>query len=217
MTLTNSNVNINKNVSYTGTITASNSLIANSINNSLISYFHPTPYNNGSAPANLVASKINLCCATTAGFGVVFPYLSVECSDIANSFGTKINLSSSGQFWSGYNFNTQIILDSSFATNSGLSSDGTINFQTSNTNNVDASKFQNICTMDTNNVRMFKSPRTINCNYENEGQSISSGTLINTGGTAINGYFIPVAKYTNSILLCSFIHDSTNYTCWGVI
>jgi hypothetical protein len=69
--------------------------------------------------------------------------------------------------------------------------------------------------MDTNNVRMFKSPRTINCNYENEGQLISHGTLINTGGSALDGYFIPVAKYTNSILLCSFTHDSFNYVCWG--
>ena len=94
---------------------------------------------------------------------------------------------------------------------------GTINFQTSNThtNNVSASTFQNICTMDTNNVRMFKSPRTINCNYENEGQLNSFQTLINSGGTTLDGYFISVAKYTNSILLCSFTHDSFNYTCWG--
>ena len=44
---------------------------------------------------------------------------------------------------------------------------------------------------------------------------ISFQTLINTGGTAQDGYFIPVSKYTNSILLCSFTHDSFNYTCWG--
>jgi hypothetical protein len=69
--------------------------------------------------------------------------------------------------------------------------------------------------MDTNNVRMFKSPRIINCNYENEGQLIPFSTLINTRGTAFDGYFISVAKYTNSILLCSFTHDSFKYTCWG--
>ena len=198
-----------------GTITASNSVITNSTNNSLISFFHPTPANNGLVPTNLVDSRINLCCRTTAGTGILFPYLSVVCTDIANNYGTIINLSSSGQFWTGYNFNTRIVLDSSFATNSSLSSGGTINFQTSDTNNVSVSTFQNICTMDTNNVRMFKSPRTINCNYENEGQLISHGTLINTGGSALDGYFIPVAKYTNSILLCSFTHDSFNYVCWG--
>jgi hypothetical protein len=39
----------------------------------------------------------------------------------------------------------------------------------------------------------------INCNYENEGQLISFQTLINSGGAALDGYFISVAKYTNSI------------------
>ncbi len=53
--------------------------------------------------------KLILCCTTTSGTGNTFSYLSVECSDIANNFGTKINLSSSGQYWSGYNFNTRII------------------------------------------------------------------------------------------------------------
>ncbi len=85
-------------------ITASNSVITNSINDSLISYFHPAPYNDGSTSTNQTNSSIDLCCTTTAGTGYTFPYLSVEWSDIANNFGTKINLSSSGQYWSGYNF-----------------------------------------------------------------------------------------------------------------
>jgi hypothetical protein len=179
------------NVTCKGTITASNSVITNSINNSLISYFHPTPYNDGRTSTNQTNSSINLCCATTAGNAHVFPYLSVICSDIANSFGTKVFLSSEGQYWTGYNFNSRIIVDSSFATNSGLASGGTINFQTSNTNDVSVNTFQNICIMDTNNVRMFKSPRTINCNYENEGQLISFQTLASTAmGNSTAGHII---------------------------
>jgi hypothetical protein len=64
----------------------------------------------------------------------------------------KFFLSSAGQYWNGYNFNSRIIVDSSFVTNSGLSSGGTINFQTSDTNNVSANTSKNICTMNTNGV-----------------------------------------------------------------
>jgi hypothetical protein len=71
-------------------ITASNSIITNTINNSLVSYFHPTPYNNVGSITNQTNSSINLCCATTVGFANVSPYLSVECCDIANNFGTKV-------------------------------------------------------------------------------------------------------------------------------
>jgi hypothetical protein len=93
---------------------------------------------------------MNLCCATTAGFGNVFPYLSVVCSDIANNIGTKVYLNSSGAFWTGYNFNTRMIIDSSFSTNSGLPNGGTIYFQTSDTNNVSANTYKNMCYMNTN-------------------------------------------------------------------
>ncbi len=72
------------NVSCTGAMTASNSIITNTINNLLASYFHPTPYNNASTSTNQANSYINLCCATTVGFANAFPYLSVtvECSDV---------------------------------------------------------------------------------------------------------------------------------------
>jgi hypothetical protein len=46
-------IDSSNNVSCTGTLTLSNSVITNSINNSLMSYFHPTPYNK---PANLVST-----------------------------------------------------------------------------------------------------------------------------------------------------------------
>ncbi len=97
------------------------------------------PHKNGSTSTNQAGSKINLCCATTVSFANVSPYLSVECSDVANNIGTKVYLSSTGQYWSGRNFNTRIKLDSSYTKNSGLSSGGTIDFQTSDTNNVSAS------------------------------------------------------------------------------
>jgi hypothetical protein len=50
------------------------------------------PYNNGSTSANQAESKINLCCATTVRFANVSPYLSVECSDVANNIGTKVQV-----------------------------------------------------------------------------------------------------------------------------
>jgi hypothetical protein len=132
---------LNNNTTVNGSITTT------SVNNSLISYFTATPYNNGSSPVNLASSVINLCCATTAGFGSTFNYLSVVCSDIGNYMGTIVYLSSTGQFWTGYNFNARIIVDSSYATNSGLPMGGSIFFQTSDTNNVSATTFKTICTI----------------------------------------------------------------------
>ncbi len=88
---------------------------------------------------------------TTVRFAIFPTYLSVVCIDIANNIGTKVYLSSTGQYWSGYNLNTRIILDRSQATKSGLST-GTIYFQTSDTNNLGASTFQNICAMNTNGM-----------------------------------------------------------------
>jgi len=131
-------IDSSNNIFTNGKITTSNSIITNSINNSLISYVYPTPYNNGSTSANQTNSYTNLCVSTTAGFGVVFPYLSVVCSDIANNFGTKIYLSSAGTYWTGYNFNTRIILDSTYTTNSVFPTGGSLFFQTSDTNNVNA-------------------------------------------------------------------------------
>ena len=73
--------------------TVKGSIITNTSNNSLISYFYPTPYNNGSTSINQAANcYVNLCAATTAGFAQVFPYLSVVCSDIENDIGTILYL-----------------------------------------------------------------------------------------------------------------------------
>ena len=132
---------LNNNTTVNGSITTT------TVSNSLISHFTATPYNNGSSPVNLASSVINLCCATTAGLGSTFNYLSVVCSDIANFIGTIVYLSSTGTFWTGYNFNARIIVDSSFTTNSGLPMGGSIFFQTSDTNNVSASTFKTICTI----------------------------------------------------------------------
>ncbi len=46
------------------------------------------------------------------------------------------------------------IIDSSYATNSRFSTGGSIYFQTSVTNNVGASTFINICTMNTNDMNI---------------------------------------------------------------
>ena len=83
----------------------------------LVTYFYPTPYNNGATPTNQTTSIINLCTSTTAAFAVTAPYLSVKCSDIANAYGTIVTLQSQGGYWSGSNLFNSIILDSSYATN----------------------------------------------------------------------------------------------------
>ena len=145
-------LNVSGTTKLLSSLTSSGGLITNTINNSLISYVYPTPYNNGSTSTNQANSYTNLCVSTTAGFGVVFPYLSVVCSDIANNLGTKIYLSSAGTYWTGYNFNTRIILDSSFATNSGFSSGGSLYFQTSDTNNVNAGTYKNMCSMTSSGI-----------------------------------------------------------------
>ncbi len=59
-------------------------------------------------------------------------------------------------------------------------------------------------------IRLYKSPRSVNCNYENEGLLYPHTTLTNVGGTSLNGCFIPVDNYTNSLMVCAFSH-STNH------
>jgi len=114
-----------------GNINTSGSFINNysTTSNIHISYFNPAPYNNGSTSANQTTSYIQLCTSTTAGFAVTAPYLTVKCSDIANAYGTIVTLSSQGVYWSGYNLGTNIVLDSSFATNGSGNNGGTITFQ----------------------------------------------------------------------------------------
>lgn len=63
--------------------------------------------------------------------------------------------------------------------------------------------------------RFYKPLRSMNCQYENEGQQYPFSTgNVNSGGTSLNGYFIPVNEYTNSLMVCAFSHDSTSYTYW---
>jgi hypothetical protein len=52
--------------------------------------------------------------------------------------------------------------------------------------------------------------------YECVGVLFSYTTLTNSGGQSRDGYFIPIAinNYGNSIILCAFSHDSTQYTYW---
>jgi hypothetical protein len=69
--------------------------------------------------------------------------------------------------------------------------------------------------VEANNVYFRKNPRTIDCTYENGGISIPYGTRINVAGTTLGGYFVPIQSYTNSIMMCSFTHDSTFYTYFG--
>jgi hypothetical protein len=72
-----------------------------------------------------------------------------------------------------------------------------------------------LATLSPDKCRFFKSPRAMNCNYENEGllYPFTSG-LVNVGGTTLGGYFIPVNEYTNSLMTCAFSHDSFVYTYW---
>jgi hypothetical protein len=58
----------------------------------------------------------------------------------------------------------------------------------------------------------YKNVRAVN--YENEGILYPHSTLTNSGGSSLNGYFIPVSDYTNSLMTCAFSHDSTSYTYW---
>jgi hypothetical protein len=205
------------NKTISGTLTLNNSLITNSINNSLISYFTPTPYNNGSTSVNqAVGSKINLCCATTVGFANVFPYLSVECSDIANNFGTILYLSSTGQFWTGYNFNARLIIDSSYATNSGLPMGGSIFFQTSDTNNVSGTTFKTICTVNSKGFGIgsgnINYPLTVNTTNNNTFTNVYVRTGYNGGSdfgsTSYNANIS--AAFAGSIYITSFIINSSD-------
>ena len=52
--------------------------------------------------------------------------------------------------------------------------------------------------------------------YECVGVLFSYSTLTNSGGQSRDGYFIPmpINNYGNSIILCAFSHDSTQYTYW---
>ena len=72
-----------------------------------------------------------------------------------------------------------------------------------------------LATLSPDKCRFFKSIRSMNCQYENEGQQFPFTTgFVNSGGTSLNGYFIPVNEYTNSLMVCAFSHDSTSYTYW---
>lgn len=64
-------------------------------------------------------------------------------------------------------------------------------------------------------IYLRKTPRTVDCHYENGGVAIGYSSRVNVGGTTLVGYFIPVQSYTNSIMMCSFTHDSTYYTYFG--
>ena len=72
-----------------------------------------------------------------------------------------------------------------------------------------------LATLSPDKCRFFKPLRSMNCQYENEGQQypFTSG-MVNVSGTTLNGYFIPVNDYTNSLMTCAFSHDSTVYTYW---
>ncbi len=63
-------------------------------------------------------------------------------------------------------------------------------------------------------IRLYKNIRSVNANYENEGLLYPHSTLTNVGGSSLNGYFIPVDNYTNSLMVCAFSHNSTFYTYW---
>jgi hypothetical protein len=225
---TNGNVNIgttgqsyklyvNGTTYVNGTLTVPNTITTNSINNSLISYFTPTPYNNGSTSTNqAIGSKINLCCATTVGFANVFPYLSVECSDIANNIGTIVYLSSTGQYWTGYNFNARLIIDSSYATNSGLPMGGSIFFQTSDTNNVSGTTFKTICTVNSKGFGIgsgnINYPLTVNTTANNTFGNVYVRTGYN-GGSDFNStsYNANIsAAFAGSIYITSFIINSSD-------
>jgi hypothetical protein len=58
----------------------------------------------------------------------------------------------------------------------------------------------------------YKNVRAVN--YENEGVLYPHSTLINSGGSSLSGYFIPVNDYTNSLMVCAFSHDNPSYTYW---
>ena len=125
-----------------GAITSTGALTTKTnSSNALVSFFYPTPYNNGSTSKNQANSVINLCTSTTAGFAITSPYLSIKCSDIANAYGTIVTLSSQGGYWSGYNMYSSIVLDSSFETNGSRVNCGTISFnsadRTISTINID--------------------------------------------------------------------------------
>jgi len=189
-------------ISY-GNATVKGSIITNSVNNSLISYFYPTPYNNGTTSINQATNSIiNLCSATTAGSGDVFPFVSVVCSDIANHIGTILYLSSSGAFWSGYNFNTRIIIDSSYTKNNTLPRGGTISFQTSTTNNVSDTTFTTICSMNSVNITLNE-PLITPQFYTSSTNNIVTNVITiaptsTSGGPYGNGYWlINVSNYTS--------------------
>ena len=123
-----------------GNATVKGSITTNSVNSSSVSYFNPTPYINGTTSTNQASSGccMNFCSATTAGNQVVFPYLSVACSDIANSFGTIVYLSGRLAFWSDKNFNTRIVIDNSYIIN------------------VSVTSYNTICSMNINNVALYE-------------------------------------------------------------
>ena len=137
-----------------GNVTCKSTLTTTTTNsNVLVSYFLPTPYNNSITPVNQAAtSVVNLCTATTAGFAITAPYLSVKCSDIANYFGTIVTLTSQGYYASGCNYTTSINLDSSYNTNGAVPGDGgVISF------NVGS---KTVCTFNRNGVGIGTTPRT---------------------------------------------------------
>jgi hypothetical protein len=63
-------------------------------------------------------------------------------------------------------------------------------------------------------IRLYKNISSVYVNYENDGILYPHSTLTNSGGSSLNGFFIPVDNYTNSLMVCAFSHYSTSYTYW---
>ena len=65
-----------------------------------------------------------------------------------------------------------------------------------------------------NDVAISTSCNTVGANYFTDGQYIGVDTRINTAAQSKTGYFLPLAKFFNSLVLTSVSHTSPNYTYW---
>jgi hypothetical protein len=87
-----------------------------------------------------------------------------------------------------------IILDSSFTTNSGFSTGGSLYFQTSDTNNVGAGTYKNMCTMNANSIYLNGNVGIGNTNPLSDGGTTtyfcvgnSSSSVTNSDGAIVIG------------------------------
>ena len=65
-----------------------------------------------------------------------------------------------------------------------------------------------------NDVAISTPCNTIGANYFTDGQYFVVETRINTAAQSKTGYFLPLAKFFNSLVLTSVSHTSPNYTYW---